>query len=195
MRLLKTWIQIGLFLLGIGGALVGIRAGNHLLLGMGIFYFGLLILTGGIDLWIYKQINLAHYLDNQPKLLTGLVPSLWGLTLAVIGMVVMALGAGYAVFPGGPEKFTGFLMGTRLGVWVVFTLVGVLVSLIGIIHMVETVARDKAGVPVKTGSWVILGGGGFGFLFGMLLIGIALWGVLFGGIVDRLLHAILSGLQ
>ncbi len=194
MRVTKTAVQIGLFIVGVVCLYAGKRTGNNLLSSLGLFCFGLVLLIAGISLIVRKRLEFQLKKgDIGPhEIYTGLSAQLWGVYFSLLGILMMAFGVAYGLYPGGPEKFWADLLGTRLGLGLVLFLLGLMISIDGVIRILAGTAGHNVVLSANVGNCLERAGGGIISLFGMALIGCGVIVVLAPGIFDQLLHDILS---
>jgi hypothetical protein len=196
MRITKTAVQIGLFVVGVACLYAGKQTRNNLLSSLGLVCFGLVLLIAGISLIVRKRLEFQLKKgDIGPhEIYTGLSAQLWGVYFSLLGILMMAFGVAYGLYRGGPEKFWADLLGTRLGVGFVLFLIGLMIAIDGVIRLLAGTAGHNVVLPANVGNCLERAGGAIITLFGMALIGCGVVIVLAPGIFDRMLHTILSGL-
>jgi hypothetical protein len=201
MSKIRIGLQIGFFLAALACLYIGQKTTNNQLIGLGLFCLGpILLIFGGHTIttrWLgfwpkkYRSGEFEIY-RNQYERYTGLSAQLWGVYFILIGLLVMAFGVGYAVYPGGPEKLWAALLGTHWGVGIVLGLIGLLVALDGFIRVLAGSAGRNIGLPTGVGNCLDRFVGGVVFLLGMALIGIAAVVTFIPGLLNDLFGAIVG---
>ena len=204
MARIRIPLQIGFFLASVACLFLGQRSGNHSLVGLGLFCLGPVLILFGMNTFTTRWLGFKpgrfpsgqyEQHKNEYERYTGLSAQLWGVYFILIGLLLMAFGVGYAVYPGGPQKLWSQLLGTHLGVGLVLGLIGLLVALDGFIRVLAGSAGRNVGLPTNVGNCLDRFVGGIVFLIGMALIGAAAVVTFIPGLIDSIFQIIISPLK
>jgi hypothetical protein len=192
MHLNKTAVQIGLFIVGVGCLYAGKQARAELLTSLGLFCFGLILLIIGVNLIIRKRLEFQLKKgDIGPhEVFTGLSAQLWGVYFSLMGLMVIAFAAAYGLFSGGSEKIWSAILGTHLGQGMVLFLIGLLISIEGVIRLIAGTAGHNVVLSEKAGNCLERFGGGISLLFGLTLVGIGMLLLVAPGLINQFIHKI-----
>jgi len=165
-----------LVLVAAGLAFLGDQFSVQVLMNLAILCFGALIVAIGLEeivgrLGMYRSG--VSNVGQMAELYRGLAAQLWGLVFILIGLVLMGTILTKWIAPASAAKWSD-VIGSRTGVALMLALMGLMVTLNGLIHMLAGGGQAKPGMFSTLSNLLSRLGGTATFLFGLGVSGVAL---------------------
>jgi hypothetical protein len=175
-----------LVLVAAGLAFLGDQFSVQVLMDLAMVCFGALIVAIGME-EIIGRLDMyrggASNLGQMAGLYQGLAAQLWGLVFILIGLGLVGMILTKWLAPGAASKWSD-VIGSRSGIALMLGLMGLMVTLNGLIHMLVGEGPAKPGMLSTLSNVLSRLGGTATFLFGLGMSGVALVLLVAPGFVD-----------